>query len=72
MHISSLLALGGLATSVAGRTMQSVGKKELPKPRIERPNRSRNVQNVKRQSSSIITTEASKKFIVNGTAGASE
>jgi carboxypeptidase D len=69
MHISALLAFSGLATSVAGRTMQSVGKKELPKPRIERPNRSRNVHHVERQASSIITTEASKKFIVNGTAG---
>ncbi|KAF2030682.1 carboxypeptidase cpdS precursor [Setomelanomma holmii] len=69
MQLISLLALSGLATSVAARSARSVGKKaELPRPKFDR--RERSVQHVKRQSEPIITTEASKKFIVNGTAGA--
>ncbi|KAH3939267.1 hypothetical protein HBI24_240640 [Parastagonospora nodorum] len=71
MQLLSLLAIGGLTASVAGRSMQSVGKREeAPRPRVARPHPSRNVQSVKREATSIINTEASKKFIVNGTAGA--
>jgi hypothetical protein len=63
MQLLSFLAISGLAASVAGRSMQSVGKREeLPKPRIARPHPSRNVHPVKRQSTSIITTEASKSM----------
>jgi carboxypeptidase D len=59
MQLLSLLAIGGFATSAAGRSMQSVGKRdEPPRPRITRPQAM--AQPVKRQSTSIITTEASK------------
>lgn len=69
MQLISLLALGGLASSAAARSMQSVGKRSEPvRPRLERAQR--NAPVVKRQEKSIITTEASKKFAVNGTAGA--
>ncbi|OAK99268.1 carboxypeptidase cpdS precursor [Phaeosphaeriaceae sp. SRC1lsM3a] len=66
MQLVSLLAFGGL---VAARSMQSVGKRVEPvRPRLERAQR--NAPVVQRQASSIITTDASKKFAVNGTAGA--
>ncbi|KAJ4337163.1 hypothetical protein N0V87_004834 [Didymella glomerata] len=71
--ITSLLAIGGLATSVAARNpAKSVGKKfDLPKPKLP----TRNVQHVKRQytvneTAPIITAPGAKKFAVNGTAGA--
>lgn len=59
MQLISLLALGGLASSAAARSMQSVGKRSEPvRPRLERAQRNSPV--VKRQEKSIITTEASK------------
>jgi carboxypeptidase D len=61
MQLLSLLAIGGLTASVAGRSMQSVGKREeAPRPRVARPHPSRNMQSVKRETTSIINTEASK------------
>ncbi|KAH8719175.1 Alpha/Beta hydrolase protein [Phaeosphaeriaceae sp. PMI808] len=69
MQLLSLVALCGLATSAVARNARSVGKKEdLVRPRFARPQV--NVQHIKRRSQPIITTEASKKFVVNGTAGA--
>lgn len=63
--ITSILALGALATSVAARNpAKSVGKKfDLPKPQL--PKASRNVQHVKRQytvneTSPIITASTAK------------
>ncbi|KAF1833457.1 alpha/beta-hydrolase [Decorospora gaudefroyi] len=72
MQLLSLVAVGGLLTaSVDARSARSVGKKtELPRPRFTLPER--RVLPQKRQSGDapIITTEASKAFAVNGTAGA--
>ncbi|KAI8941273.1 hypothetical protein NX059_002503 [Plenodomus lindquistii] len=69
MQLLSFLAVAGLASNVAARSARSVGKKtELPRPRYTVPERS--VQVHKRQTQTIITTEASKRFVVNGTAGA--
>ena len=69
--ITSLLAIGGLATSVAARNpAKSVGKKfDLPKPQL--PRSSRNVQHVKRQYSTvnettpIITAPTAKSMYLN-------
>jgi hypothetical protein len=59
MQLLSVLALGGLAASATARSFQSVGKRVEPaRPRLERPQRM--AHPVKRQSTSIITTEASK------------
>ena len=54
--ITSLLAIGGLATSVAARNpAKSVGKKfDLPKPQL--PRSLHNVQHVKRQGTVNETT----------------
>ncbi|KAL7772586.1 hypothetical protein CFE70_002545 [Pyrenophora teres f. teres 0-1] len=69
MQLLSLVAVAGLTASVAARSARSVGKDfELPRPRLTRPLPS--VQQHKRQSKQIITTEASKSFAVNGSAGA--
>ncbi|CAO2653238.1 Nn.00g026490.m01.CDS01 [Neocucurbitaria sp. VM-36] len=69
MQLISLLTLSGLAASATARSARSVGKKtELPRPRFVRPEQAAQIQ--KRQAEPIITTEASKKFVVNGTAGA--
>jgi carboxypeptidase D len=69
MQLLSLLAVGGLTASVSARSARSVGKKnELPRPRLTVPESSLHPH--KRQSTQIITTEASKSFAVNGTAGA--
>ncbi|KAL5116457.1 hypothetical protein ACEQ8H_005693 [Pleosporales sp. CAS-2024a] len=63
MHLLSLLAIGALTASAAGRILR--------KPNVDRPVAKRNVeQPVKRPASSIITTKASQKFAVNGAAGA--
>jgi hypothetical protein len=58
MKLLSLLAISGLASSVAARSSLHVKKTELVKPQIARPER--RAQNVKRQYSPKITTEASK------------
>jgi carboxypeptidase D len=59
MQLLSLLAVGGLTAAVQARSARSVGKKvELPRPRSALP--VQNLQPHKRQSSNIITTEASK------------
>ncbi|KAI4655136.1 uncharacterized protein J4E79_008201 [Alternaria viburni] len=69
MQLLSLLAVGGLTASVSARSARSVGKKtELPRPRLTVPETS--LRPHKRQTTQIITTEASKAFAVNGTAGA--
>lgn len=54
--ITSLLAIGGLATGVAARNpAKSVGKKfDLPRPQL--PRSSHNVQHVKRQGTVNETT----------------
>lgn len=65
--ITSLLAIGGLATTVAARNpAKSVGKKfDLPKPQLARS--ARNVQHVKRQytvneTTPIITAPTAKSM----------
>lgn len=59
MQLINLVAVAGLATSVAARSARSVGKKtELPRPRFVRPEQGVELQ--KRQAEPIITTEASK------------
>lgn len=65
--ITSFLAIGALATSVAARNpAKSVGKKfDLPKPQL--PKASRNVQHVKRQytvneTTPIITAPTAKSI----------
>ncbi|RMZ69890.1 carboxypeptidase cpd [Pyrenophora seminiperda CCB06] len=69
MPLLSFVAVAGLTASVAARSAAHVGKKvELPLPRITRSQP--RVQPHKRQSKQIITTEASKSFAVNGSAGA--
>jgi carboxypeptidase D len=61
MQLLSFLALGGFATSVTARSFQSVGKRVEPaRPRLERPQQM--AHPVKRQATSIITTEASKSM----------
>lgn len=67
MQLISLLAIGGLATSVAARNpARSVGKKvDFPKPKLARS--ARNVQHVKRQytvneTTPIITSPAAKSI----------
>jgi carboxypeptidase D len=60
MQLLSLLALGGLASSVAARSPgQKIGKK-LEVPQARNVKSERGVQHVKRQAAPIITTEASK------------
>ncbi|KAF2125792.1 carboxypeptidase cpdS precursor [Dothidotthia symphoricarpi CBS 119687] len=70
MQLLSIIALGGLTASASARSVQAVGKKasDFPRPRFGFPERT--VQHQKRQATSIITTDASKSFTVNGTAGA--
>ena len=62
MKLFSLLAIGGLASSVAARSSLHVKKTELVKPQVARPDR--RVQNVKRQYGNKITTEASKSMLL--------
>ncbi|KAH9859685.1 hypothetical protein IAQ61_011466 [Plenodomus lingam] len=59
MQLLSFLAITGITSSVTAQSVRSIGKRtEAPRVQVET-----------RQSKSIITTEASKKFIVNGAAG---
>lgn len=62
MQLLSLLAVGGLTASVSARSARSVGKKtELPRPRLTVPETS--LRPHKRQTTQIITTEASKGMV---------
>ncbi|KAL6166450.1 hypothetical protein ACJQWK_07803 [Exserohilum turcicum] len=69
VQLLSIIAVCGLTASVSARSARSVGKKvEIPRPRLTIP-----VQNLKphkRDTARLITTEASKAFTVNGSAGA--